>query len=132
MKKLIISFILFMSFFNGVASNDYKDKSLRDNHEATIEIESARKDQDSLQISWKITGVENIDQIILSVREITADGLINDPLELVSFSETGSEIISWDGATNLSLFLRFLLQSTPNTAVQTVNLYFAIETSQRK
>ena len=105
---------------------------MRDNHEATIEIESARKDQDSLQISWKITGVENIDQIILSVREITADGLINDPLELVSFSETGSEIISWDGATNLSLFLRILLQSTPNTAVQTVNLYFAIETSQRK
>tara|TARA_B100000035_G_scaffold313400_1_gene327030 strand:- start:139 stop:1737 length:1599 start_codon:yes stop_codon:yes gene_type:complete len=106
MKKFFISILLFLSFFNGVASNDYKDKNLRDNHEATIEIESARKDQDSLQISWKINGVENIDQIILSVREITADGLINDPLELVSFSETGSEIISWDGATNLSLFLR--------------------------
>ena len=87
MKKFFISILLFLSFFNGVASNDYKDKNLRDNHEATIEIESARKDQDSLQISWKITGVENIDQIILSVREITADGLINDPLELVSFSE---------------------------------------------
>ena len=108
MKKIFISILLFLTFFNGVASNDYKEKNLRDNHEATIEIESARKDQDSLQISWKITGVENIDQIILSVREITADGLINDPLELVSFSENGSEIISWDGATNLSLFLKIV------------------------
>ena len=108
MKKFFISTLLFLTFFNGVASNGYKDKNLRDNHEATIEIESARIDQDSLQISWKITGVENIDQIILSVREITADGLINDPLELVSFSENGSEIISWDGATNLSLFLKIV------------------------
>ena len=64
MKKFFISILLFLSFFNGVASNDYKDKNLRDNHEATIEIESARKDQDSLQISWKITGVENIDKVI--------------------------------------------------------------------
>ena len=108
MKKFFISTLLFLTFFNGVASNGYKEKNLRDNHEATIEIESARIDQDSLQISWKITGVENIDQIILSVREITADGLINDPLELVSFSENGSEIISWDGATNLSLFLKIV------------------------
>jgi len=108
MKKFFISTLLFLTFFNGVASNDYKDKNLRDNHEAIIEIESVRIDQDSLQISWKITGVENIDQIILSVREITADGLINDPLELVSFSENGSEIISWDGATNLSLFLKIV------------------------
>ena len=108
MKKFFISILLFLTFFNGVASNDYKDKNLRDNHEATIEIESARIDQDNLQISWKITGVENIDRILLSVREITADGLINDPLELVSFSENGSEIISWDGATNLSLFLKIV------------------------
>lgn len=108
MKKFFISILLFLSFFNGVASNDYKDKNLRDNHDATIEMESARIDQDNLQISWKITGVENIDQIILSVREITADGLINDPLELVSYSEIGSENISWDGATNLSLFLKIV------------------------
>ena len=40
MKKFFISILLFLSFFNGVASNDYKDKNLRDNHEATIEIES--------------------------------------------------------------------------------------------
>lgn len=108
MKKFFISILLFLSFFNGVSSNDYKDKNLRDNHDATIEMESARIDQDNLQISWKITGVENIDQIILSVREITADGLINDPLELVSYSEIGSENISWDGATNLSLFLKIV------------------------
>ena len=108
MKKFTISILLFLTFFNGVYSNDYKDKYLRDNHEATIEIESARIDQDNLQISWKITGVENIDQIILSIREINADGLINDPLELISFSEIGSEIISWDGATNLSLFLKIV------------------------
>lgn len=108
MKKFFISILLFLSFFNGVSSNDYKDKNLRDNHDATIEMESARIDQDNLQISWKITGVKNIDQIILSVREITADGLINDPLELVSYSEIGSENISWDGATNLSLFLKIV------------------------
>ena len=108
MKKFFISILLFLTFFNGVALNDYKDKNLRDNHEATIEIESARIDQDNLQISWKITGVENIDRIILSIREITADGLIDDPLELVSFKEVGSEIISWDGATNLSLFLKIV------------------------
>ena len=106
MKRFFISILLFLTFFNGVASSDYKDKNLRDNDEATIEIDSARIDQENLQISWKITGVENIDQIIISIREITADGLINDPLEIVDYSTIGSEIISWDGATNLSLILK--------------------------
>ena len=77
MKKLIISFIFFFSFFNGVFNNGFSDTKLYDTDEATIEIDSARIDKDNLQISWLINGVENIDEVILSVRELTPDGLLS-------------------------------------------------------
>ena len=76
MKKLIISFIFFFSFFNGVFNNGYSDTKLYDTDEATIEIDSARIDKDNLQISWLVNGIENIDEVILSVRELTPDGLL--------------------------------------------------------
>mgnify|MGYP005684457813 FL=1 len=45
MKKIIISLIFFFSFFNGVYPNGYLDTNLYDTDEATIEIESARLDE---------------------------------------------------------------------------------------
>ena len=108
MKKLIISFIFFFSFFNGVFNNGYSDTKLYDTDEATIEIDSARIDKDNLQISWIINGVENIDEVILSVRELTPDGLLGEPLEFSDYSNQGQKIVEWDGTTNLSITLKIL------------------------
>ena len=96
MKKLIISFIFFISFFNGVFINGYSETKLYDNDDATIEIDSARIDKDNLQISWLINGIENIDQVILSVRELTPNGLLGEPLEFTDYSNQGQKIIEWD------------------------------------
>ena len=65
MKKIIISLIFFFSFFNGVYPNGYLDTNLYDTDEATIEIESARLDENNLQISWLVSGLENIDEVIM-------------------------------------------------------------------
>ncbi len=108
MKKLIISFIFFISFFNGVFSNGYAETKLYDNDEPTIEIDSARIDNDDLQISWLINGIENIDEVILSVRELTPDGLVGEPLEFIDYSNQGQKIIKWDGSTNLYVTLKIL------------------------
>ena len=108
MKKLIISFIFFISFFNGVFINGYSETKLYDNDDATIEIDSARIDKDNLQISWLINGIENIDQVILSVRELTPNGLLGEPLEFTDYSNQGQKIIEWDGSTNLSVTLKIL------------------------
>ena len=108
MKKLIISFIFFFSFFNGVLNNGYSDTKLYDTDEATIEIDSARVDKDNLQISWLINGVENIDEVILTVRELTPDGLLGEPLEFSDYSNQGQKIVEWDGTTNLSITLKIL------------------------
>ena len=85
----------------------HSNTELYDSNEATIEIESARLDRDNLQVSWSISGIENIDQVTLSVREITSDGLLGDPTEFVDNSSEAIKIISWDGKTNLSLTLKF-------------------------
>ena len=108
MKKLTISFIFFFSFFNGVFNNGYSDTKLYDTEEATIEVDSARLDKDNLQISWLINGIENIDEVILSVRELTPDGLLGEPLEYSEYSNQGQTIIEWDGSTNLSVTLKIL------------------------
>ena len=108
MKKLIISFIFFFSFFNGVFNNGISDTKLYDTDEATIEIDSARVDKDNLQISWLINGVENIDEVILTVRELTPDGLLGEPLEFNDYSNQGQIIVEWDGTTNLSITLKIL------------------------
>ena len=99
MKKLTISFIFFFSFFNGVLNNGYSDTKLYDTEEATIEVDSARLDKDNLQISWLINGIENIDEVILSVRELTPDGLLGEPLEYSEYSNQGQKIIEWDGSS---------------------------------
>ena len=108
MKKLIISFIFFFSFFNGVFNNGYSDTKLYDTDEATIEIDSARIDKDNLQISWLVNGIENIDEVILSVRELTPDGLLGEPQEFSEYSNQGQKIVEWDGTTNLSVILKIL------------------------
>ena len=108
MRKLIIPFILFISFFNGIFDNSYSNTKLYDSNEVTIEIDSARLDKDDLQVSWSIGGIENIDQVILSVSEITSDGLLGDPAEFVDNSSEAIKIIPWDGTTNLSLTLKIL------------------------
>ena len=108
MKKLIISFIFFFSFFNGVFNNGYSDTKLYDTDEATIEIDSARIDKDNLQISWVVNGIENIDEVILSVRELTPDGLLGEPQEFSEYSNQGQKIVEWDGTTNLSVILKIL------------------------
>ena len=108
MKKLIISFIFFFSFFNGAFNNGYSDTKLYETNEATIEVDSARIDKDNLQISWIINGIENIDEVILSVRELTPDGLLGQPLEYSEYSNQGQKIIEWDGSTNLSVTLKIL------------------------
>ena len=108
MKKLIISFIIFFSFFNGVFHNEYSDTKLYETNEATIEVDSARIDKDNLQISWIINGIENIDEVILSVRELTPDGLLGEPLEYSEYSNQGQKIVEWDGSTNLSVTLKIL------------------------
>ena len=102
MKKIIISLIFFFSFFNGVYPNGYLDTNLYDTDEATIEIESARLDENNLQISWLVSGLENIDELIISVRELTSDGLQGEPLEIIDYSEKGQKIIQWDGTTAVS------------------------------
>jgi len=108
MKKIIISLIFFFSFFNGVYPNGYLDTNLHDTDEATIEIESARLDENNLQISWLVSGLENIDEVIISVRELTSDGLQGEPLEIIDYSDKGQKIIQWDGTTDLSIILKIL------------------------
>ena len=108
MKKIIISLIFFFSFFNGVYPNGYLDTNLYDTDEATIEIESARLDENNLQISWLVSGLENIDEVIISVRELTSDGLQGEPLEIIDYSDKGQKIIQWDGTTDLSIILKIL------------------------
>ena len=95
-------------FFNGVFINGYSDTKLYDTEEATIEVDSARLDKDNLQISWLINGIENIDEVTLSVRELTPDGLLGEPLEYSEYSNQGQKIIEWDGSTNLSVTLKIL------------------------
>ena len=99
---------IFLSFFNGVFNNGYTETKLYDTDEATIEIDSARIDKDNLQISWLINGVENIDEVILSVRELTPDGLLGEPQEFSEYSNQGQKILEWDGTTNLSVILKIL------------------------
>ena len=75
MKKIIMSLIFFLSFFNGVINDNFSGPQLFETEEVLIEIEEARIDENNLQISWNISGVDNIDGVILIVREFTADGL---------------------------------------------------------
>ena len=97
MKKIIISLIFFFSFFNGVYPNGYLDTNLHDTDEATIEIESARLDENNLQISWLVSGLENIDELIISVRELTSDGLQGEPLRLsITLKRTKNYSMGWD------------------------------------
>ena len=114
MKKIIISLIFFFSFFNGVYPNGYLDTNLYDTDEATIEIESARLDENNLQISWLVSGLENIDEVIISVRELTSDGLQGEPLEIIDYSDKGQKIIQWDGTTDLSIILKILSNAKKN------------------
>jgi hypothetical protein len=110
MKKLSLSLICFLTFFNGVYQSDTSGRQLFDTDEVTIEIDSARLDKNNLQISWTISGVENIDQVIISIREITPDGLLNEPVEIINTTSlaSGKETVSWDGSVNLSLILKIL------------------------
>ena len=106
MKKIFMSLIIFLSFFNGTINHDFSGTQLFETEEVVIEIEEARLDEINLQISWNISGVDNIDQVILIVREFTADGLLNEPLELVDTAASGSKVISWDGSKTLSLTIK--------------------------
>ena len=108
MRKFLLSLICFLAFFNGVYQSNNSGTHLFDSDEAVIEIDSARIDENNLQIAWTISGVENIDQVNLSVREITPDGLLNEPLEKIDYSgkSSGTETISWDGSVNLSLIVK--------------------------
>ena len=110
MRKLLLSLICFLTFFNGVYQSNNSGTHLFDSDEVVIEIDSARTSENNLQIDWAISGVENIDQVILSVREITPDGLLNEPLEKIDYSgkSSGKETISWDGSVNLSLIVKIL------------------------
>ena len=108
MKKTIMSLIFFISFFNGVINDNFSGPQLLETEEVLIEIEEARLDENNLQISWNISGVDNIDQVILIVREFTADGLLNEPLELKDSAATGSKEILWDGSNTLSLTIKIL------------------------
>ena len=108
MKKIFMSLIIFLSFFNGTINHDFSGPQLFETEEVVIEIEEARLDEINLQISWNISGVDNIDQVILIVREFTADGLLNEPLELVDTAASGSKVISWDGSKTLSLTIKIL------------------------
>ena len=108
MKKTIMSLIFFISFFNGVINDNFSGPQLLETEEVLIEIEEARLDENNLQISWNISGVDNIDQVILIVREFTADGLLNEPLELKDSAATGSKVILWDGSNTLSLTIKIL------------------------
>ena len=103
-----MSLIIFLSFFNGTINHDFSGTQLFETEEVVIEIEEARLDEINLQISWNISGVDNIDQVILIVREFTADGLLNEPLELVDTAASGSKVISWDGSKTLSLTIKIL------------------------
>ena len=103
-----MSLIIFLSFFNGTINHDFSGPQLFETEEVVIEIEEARLDEINLQISWIISGVDNIDQVILIVREFTADGLLNEPLELVDTAASGSKVISWDGSKTLSLTIKIL------------------------
>ena len=108
MRKFLLSLICFLAFFNGVYQSNNSGTHLFDSDEAVIEIDSARIDENNLQIAWTISGVENIDQVNLFVREITPDGLLNEPLEKIDYSgkSSGTETISWDGSVNLSLIVK--------------------------
>ena len=108
MKKIIMSLIFFLSFFNGVINNNFSGPQLLETDEVLIETEVARLDENNLQISWNITGVDNIDQVILLVREFTADGLLEEPLELKDSAASGSKTILWDGSNALSLTIKIL------------------------
>jgi len=108
MKKIIMSLIFFLSFFNGVINDNFSGPQLFDTGEVLIEIEEARLDENKLQISWNISGVDNIDQVILVVREFTADGLLREPLELKDSAASGSKVILWDGSNTLSLTIKIL------------------------
>ncbi|MDG1740754.1 MAG: hypothetical protein P8H47_05035 [Candidatus Actinomarina sp.] len=108
MKKIIISLIFFLSFFNGVINDNFSGPQLFETEEVLIEIEEARLDENNLQISWNISGVDNIDQVILIVREFTADGLLNEPLELKDSAASGAKVILWDGSNALSLTIKIL------------------------
>jgi hypothetical protein len=108
MKKIIMSLIFFLSFFNGVINDNFSGPQLFDTEEVLIEIEEARLDENNLQISWNISGVDNIDQVTLVVREFTADGLLSEPLELKDSAASGSKEILWDGSNTLSLTIKIL------------------------
>ena len=108
MKKIIMSLIFFLSFFNGVINDNFSGPQLFDTGEVLIEIEEARLDENILQISWNISWVDNIDQVILVVREFTADGLLREPLELNDSAASGSKQILWDGSNTLSLTIKIL------------------------
>ena len=108
MKKIIMSLIFFLSFFNGVINDNFSGPQLFETEEVLIEIEEARLDENNLQISWNISGVDNIDGVILIVREFTADGLLGEPLELKDSAASGSKQILWDGSNTLSLTIKIL------------------------
>jgi hypothetical protein len=108
MKKIIMALIFFLSFFNGVINDNFSSPQLFDTGEVLIEIEEARLDENNLQISWNISGVDNIDQVTLIVREFTADGLLKQPLELKDSAASGSKVILWDGSNTLSLTIKIL------------------------
>ena len=46
--------------------------------------------------------------MIISVSELTSDGLQGEPLEIIDYSDKGQKIIQWDGTTDLSIILKIL------------------------
>ena len=60
MKKLIISFIFFFSFFNGVLNSVYSDTKLYETNEATIEVDSARIDKDNFCLLYTSDAADEV------------------------------------------------------------------------
>ena len=113
MKKLLYLVLIFTFFFNGTIVNNTSRQVIQDVDEPIFKIEPARIDQETLRISWIVEGLESlesgnleaIDSVVLSVRELNADGFLNDPQEFIFFTLNGQKDFSWDGTTALSIRL---------------------------
>ena len=69
MRKLLLSLICFLTFFNGVYQSNNSGTHLFDSDEVVIEIDSARVDENNLQINWTISGVETVSYTHLRAHE---------------------------------------------------------------
>lgn len=113
MKKLLYLVLIFTFFFNGTIVNNTSRQVIQDVDEPIFKIEPARVDQETLRISWLVEGLESLesgdlealDSVVLSVRELNADGFLNDPQEFIFYTLNGQKDFSWDGTTALSIRL---------------------------